>query len=202
MRTLVLLAVAAVVAGCARAEEEPVVVPEVPQIGTTAPASGARERPVPQTCGELATSEDVGTIIGTLITGEPQPVVGVPQESIGRTARLDCYYGLPAGKPLSAAIVWIGVASYTDEASAQGRVTATITGERDVGARVNEVPVGQGRGVLLRGQTWMLVAMRGSTTVVVSVRPDLVREDRAGAILGQLADKALTPREPAPTTTG
>jgi hypothetical protein len=59
---------------------------------------------------------------------------------------------------------------------------------------VNDVAVGQGRGVLIRGVNWMLVAARGRTTVVVQVIPVLVREDQAGAILGQVADFALTSR--------
>lgn len=186
-------AVAVLVSGCARANQ-PVVAPEVPKFSTTAPQSASTEgRPVPPTCADVITPEEAGTILGVLITGDPQPVVGVPQSDIGRTARLDCYYGVRPGKPMSAATVSISLVSYTDTARAQARLTNTISAERDAGAQVNEVPVGAGSGVLLRGKTWTLVAQRGSTTVVVTIAPNLVREDRAGAMLGQLADKALTP---------
>jgi hypothetical protein len=190
---MVLIGVMLAVSGCAR-EKEPVVVPEVPQFSTAGPPSGnaAAGRPVPKTCGDLVSSEDIGTILGSLI-GDGRPVVGVPQPSIGRTARLDCYYGLSGNRPVSTATVWLGLATYTDRQHAQDRLTDTVSTERDAGSQINEVPVGAGEGVLMRGKTWMLVATRGKTTVVVSVQRSLVREDRAGAMLGQLADKALTP---------
>jgi hypothetical protein len=190
---LVLIGVILAVSACAR-EKQPVVAPEVPQFSTAAPPSGnaAAGRPVPKTCGDLVSSEDIGTVLGTLI-GDGRPVVALPQPSIGRTARLDCYYGLSGNRPVSTATVWIGLATYTDRQHAQGRLTDTVSTERDAGSQINEVPVGAGEGVLMRGKTWMLVATRGKTTVVVGVQRDLVREDRAGAILGQLADKALTP---------
>jgi hypothetical protein len=54
--------------------------------------------------------------------------------------------------------------------------------------------VGAGEGTLLRGKAWTVVARRGSTTVVVTITPNLVNEDRVGPMLGQLADLALTPR--------
>jgi hypothetical protein len=75
-------------------------------------------------------------------------------------------------------------------------MTATVTGERDASATVsvNDVAVGADRGVLIRNAGWMLVAVRGRTTVVVRVLPGNVREDHAGAVLGQLADFALTSR--------
>jgi hypothetical protein len=201
VRVWILAAVMVLASGCAHGSA-PVTVPEVPQFNTDVPqpsgAAPATARPVPKTCAEIATPEDIGTILGMLITGDPLPVVGVPQASIGRTARLDCYYGVPPGKPAASAPVWIGLTTYTDPKRAQSRVTNTISAERDAGSQVNEVPVGSGEGVLLRGKTWTLAAVRGATTVVVTVPPNLVREDRAGAMLGQLADKALTPGQPTP----
>ena len=143
-------------------------------------------------------AEEISTVLGILINGDARPVVGVPQPSIGRTARLDCYWGVRGNRPVSTATVWIGLATYTDPKHAQQRLTNTISSERDAGSQINEVPVGGGEGVLIRGKTWMLVAMRGQTTVVVSIQPNLVREDRAGAMLGQLADKSLTPTTPTP----
>ena len=192
MRALVLVAVAVLVSACAGATE-PMTDPEVPLFSTPAPPGSLEGRAVPKTCAEVATLEEIGRILGTLVTGDPHPVVGVPQENIGRTARLDCYYGVPRGKPRTTATVWIALATYTDAHWAQRRLSNTVDDERASGARVSDVPVGPDRGVLLRGKTWMLVAVRGSTTVVITVQPNLVREDRAGAMLGQLADTALTP---------
>jgi hypothetical protein len=194
MRAWVLvLATVTVVSGCAR--EAPVADPEVPRFSTAAPSgAGASGRPVPKTCTDVITPEDAGTILGVFLGGEPQPVVGVPLPDIGRTARLDCYYGLQPGRPLSTATLWVGVTSYTDARHAQDRLATTIDVERDASSHVDEIPVGQGKGTLLRGKAWTVVALRGSTTVVVTVRPNLVNEDRAGPMLGQLADRVLTPQ--------
>lgn len=195
MRALVVV-VCLLVSGCAGATE-PLADPEVPVFSTPAPPGSLEGRPVPKTCGEVATLEEIGRILGTLVTGAPRPVVGVPQQNIGRTARLDCYYGVQPGKPVATATVWIGVATYTDGHWAQRRLSNTVDDEREAGARVSDVPVGPDRGVLLRGKaTWMLVAVRGATTVVVTIHPNLIREDRAGAMLGQLANLALTDPPP------
>lgn len=190
---LIAAALAVSVAGCARAKQ-PVVVPEVPRFTSAAPPPGnaTAGRPVPKTCGDVMSAEDISTVLGILLNGDARPVVGVPQPGIGRTARLDCYWGVRGNRPVSTATVWIGLASYTSPKRAQQRLTNTISTERDAGSQINEVPVGGGEGVLIRGKTWMMVAMRGPATVVVSIQPNLVREDRAGAMLGQLADKALT----------
>lgn len=194
MRAWVLVvATVAVVSGCAR--EAPVADPEVPQFSTAAPSGeSASARPVPKTCTEVITPEEAGTILGVYLGGEPQPVVGVPLPDIGRTARLDCYYGLQSGRPLSTATLWVGITSYTDPRRAQDRLAATIDVERDASSHVDEIPVGSGKGTLLRGKAWTVVALRGSTTVVVTIRPNLVNEDRVGPMLGQLADLTLTPR--------
>ena len=128
------------------------------------------------------------------MTGQTLPVVGVPEPKIGRTARIDCYYGVPTGQQLTTAPVSIGVASYTDEAAARKRMSGTIADEKEAGAKANDVPVGPDRGVLLNGTKRTLVAARGSSTVVVSVILDLVPEDQAGSLIGRLADRALTPR--------
>ena len=188
--------VAVVLAGClgmtgCGGSPEPVSAPEVPTFSAAAPPSGVRA--VPKTCGEVATVEEISTILTTLITGPVSPVVGVPQSSIGRTARLDCYYGGTG----AAAPVWIALASYTDEQSASRRAEATAEEEQDAGATVSAVRVGAERGLLLTGTRLLVVAQREETTVVVSAAKTLVRPDFAGTFLGQLADLALSPREPA-----
>ena len=144
------------------------------------------------TCGAIATLEDITRIFATFVDGQTLPIVGVPQDNIGRTARLDCYYGVPPGQPVAAAKVWIGLASYVNEESARKRPTTTVADEREAGATVSDVPVGQDAACCCGTTSWMLVANRGSTTVVVQVVAGLVREDHAGALLGQLADFALT----------
>ena len=193
MRLLPVLLAAALAAGCA-APAEPIKDPEVPLFETPAPPGSTEGREVPKTCDEVATHEEISRILNTLVKGQVLPIVGIPQDNIGRTARLDCYFGVPTGKPAAAAPVRIALATYTDTRWANRRLSNTVAEEREGGSRVSDVPVGTHRGVLLRSSTtWTLVAARGRTTAVVIARPGLIREDQAGALLGQLADKALTP---------
>lgn len=189
---LVILGAVLVISGCARSAP-PSSSPAVP-VFSTAPANAGVERTVPVDCGDVATLDDLTRLLDNLVTGSVQPIVGVAQTNIGRTARIDCYYGVPTGKPVKNAKVWIGLASYVNEESARKRLTATVAGERTAGATVSDVKVGGDRGVLIRNANWMLVANRGRTTVVVQVISVLVREDHAGALLGQVAEHALTSR--------
>lgn len=182
-------------AGGCTSSTPPAESPAVP-VFSSAPRNAGVERVVPDDCDAVATLDDLTRIIGTFVSGPVYPVVGVPQDNIGRTARLDCYYGLSPGQPAEAAQVWIGLTSYVNEESARKRLTATVADERSASGTVsvNDVAVGDGRGVLVRNAGWMLVAGRGRTTVVVRVLPVVVREDHAGALLGQVADFALTER--------
>jgi hypothetical protein len=197
VRTLILVAVTVLVAvSCAACSDDgPAAAPKVPAFTTSSSAPAPQgDRTVPKTCGGLATLTEVVDILGVAVTGQTLPVVGVPEAKIGRTARLDCYYGVPDGRGTADAPVWIGLASYTDEAAAKKRMTSTIDTERETGAKASDVPVGADRGVLLIGAKRTLVAMRGKNTVVVTAIPDLVGEDQAGSLLGKLADRALTAR--------
>ena len=182
-------------AGCAA--PAPVTDPSVPVFTPQAAPGAVTGRTVPATCDELVTLTEIKTILATLITGQTLPIVGVPQENIGRTARLDCYYGVPPGQPVAAAAVWIGLTTYADGESARERLDNTVADETGAGATESEVEVGPTTGTLLAGDRPLVVAMRGTTTVVVATVAGLVRDDQAGALLGQLADLALTPREPA-----
>jgi hypothetical protein len=168
--------------------------PKVPSFNTSTAPSASRDRPVPKTCGGVATVDEVTNILQVAVTGQTLPVVAIPDPKIGRTARIDCYYGVPSGQPYTAAPVSIGIASYTDEAAARKRMNSTIADEKDKGGKANDVPVGPDRGVLLNSTKRTLVAVRGNNTVVVSVVLDLIPEAQAGSLIGRLADHALTPR--------
>ena len=194
MRTgiLVLVAAMAMVSSCSGSP--PATAPKVPVFSTSAPPSSAREREVPKTCGGIATLAEVTQILNAAVTGQTLPIVGVPEPKIGRTARLDCYYGVPDGQPVTAAVLTVGLASYTDEQAAERRMASTVETEREAGAKANDVSVGSDRGVLLNGTKRTLVAVRGRNTVVVTANPDLVAEDQAGSLLARLADRALSPR--------
>jgi hypothetical protein len=184
---------ATLVAGCT--SDPPAASPQVPGFtSSTAPSTARQDRTVPKTCGGVATLTEVTDLLGTAVTGQTLPIVGVPEPKIGRTARIDCYYGVPDGQPVSAAAVWIALATYTDRTAAQRRMTSTVETEQEAGAKASDVPVGPDRGVLLTGTTRTLVATRGATTVAVTVPPTLIAEDQAPSLLGRLADHALTQR--------
>jgi|SRR6266498_1192151 len=196
MRVGFVVLVAAFLLGGCTSTEPPRDSPAVPRFSTAAP-NATLERSVPSSCDDVASLDDLTRILNNFVSGPVQRVVGVAQANIGRTARIDCYYSVPAGQPLSAAYVWIGLTSYVNAESARKRLTATIAEARAATGTVsvNDVAVGEkDRGVLIRGANWMLVAERGRTTVIVQVVPALVREDHAGAVLGQVADFALTSR--------
>jgi hypothetical protein len=195
VRGTVIAVAAVLLALSACTSDPPPANPEVPVFTTPAPPSSLPVKPVPKTCGGLATLTEVADILGAAVTGDTLPVVGVPEPSIGRTARLDCYYGVPAGQPRSAAAVWIGLAAYTDAAAARSRVDATVEAEREAGAKPTEAAVGPDLGTLLNAAKRTLVAVRDNTTVVVTVVADLVPEAQAAEILGRLANHVLTPRE-------
>lgn len=189
---LVIVAAVLALGGCAHGAP-PSNAPAVP-VFSTAPAKAGVERTVPGDCAAVATLDDLTRDLNNLVTGTVHPIVGVPQTDIGRTARIDCYYGVPPKQPIAKAKVWVGLASYVNEESARKRVSATVADERKAGATVSDVKVGPDRGVLIRNANWMLVAGRGRVTVVVQVIPVLVRDDHAGMLLGTVADHALTAR--------
>jgi hypothetical protein len=193
MRVGLTVLVAALALGGCTHSAPPRESPAVPVIGSSRPKAGG-ERTVPDDCDAVATLDDLTRMLHNFVPGPVRRIVGVPQDDIGRTARLDCYYGLAADQPTAAAPIWIGLTSYVDEESARKRRTATVADERSAGgtASVNDVVVGDGHGVLIRAASWMLVAGRGRVTVVVQVVPTMVREDQAGQLLGQVADFALT----------
>lgn len=187
---VVLVVTVLLVGGCTRSLP-PSSSPAVPVI-SSAPRNAGAERTVPDDCDAIATLDDLSRILNTLVAGPVQRVVGVPQDDIGRVARLDCYYGVPVGQPVSVAKIWIGLTGYVNAESARKRLTATVAAES--AASLSDVAVGSDRGVLVRNADWMLVAVRGRTTVVVKVVSGVVGDEHAGLLLGQVADFALTRR--------
>jgi len=140
----------------------------------------------------VSTTSEVADAIGRTITGQPRTVPGTPEQTIGRTGRIDCYYGLADGQPVGQATVAIGVATYTDGQAAARRVVRTVDDERAAGANVSSVAVGQEQGTLLVGETITLVVARQSTTVVVTLAKDLLSRERASEALARLANRALS----------
>lgn len=186
--------------GCGTKEQRtPLVVP-VPEF-TPSASTGASSAParivgtLPSGCGAIATAEEVADAIGQALPGSAKVVTGAADQTIGRTARIDCYYGLAEGQNLPDAPVRVGLASYSDAKAATTRVEKTIEEEREAGAKVSQVPVGPDKGTLLVGKTFAtLVATYQATTVVVIAQLSLVPANQAPSMLGKIADRALSPR--------
>ncbi|HWC79367.1 MAG TPA: hypothetical protein VG756_05320 [Pseudonocardiaceae bacterium] len=180
-----------VLAGCS--SPPPVSRPPVPSFSAASTSSVAAITAVPRGCDEVAEEADVDQIAGHQLPGSMAPVVGVPMPSINRTARLDCYYGIPPGQPPAAAAVSIGIASYSDAASAQHRAALTVTDARNSGAQASDVRVAGQQAVLLAGpQDQELVLAHGELTVLVSARAGVLPAGKTGPPLIALAQRALT----------
>jgi hypothetical protein len=190
-----LFAVVATLTACSRPDQSPIVVP-VPSFTPTTTSAAARiVGTLPAGCGAVAAAEEVSDAIARSLPGQPRLVTGAPDPKIGRTARLDCYYGLGDGQPITEAPVAVGLASYADMQAANRRVTATVDSERAAGAKVSDVPVGPDTGILMVGKKIVtLVATHQSTTVVVTVPLEVVPAERAAVSLAKIADRALSPR--------
>ena len=117
----------------------------------------------------MATSDAVDKIVGHPLGGTSQRVVGVPVSSIGRTARLDCYYGVPDGQNVTAALVTIGVSTYTDAAAATARVTSTVNDARTAQSKISTTKIGTAAATLMISQQNQALAVAdGTRTVTVT----------------------------------
>ncbi|TCO53046.1 hypothetical protein [Actinocrispum wychmicini] len=194
---LAALVVVAALAGCGTKNEPPPLVVPVPSFKPPQASSSPAARIVgalPTGCGAIATPEEVASAVGRAMNGTTKLVNGTPDTKIGRTARIDCYYGLTEGQQLPDAPVAVGLASYTDADAANKRVSSTVDGEKQAGAKVSDVQVGADKGKLMVGKKIAtLVATYKATTVVVIAQLDLVPEAQAPSVLGKIADRALSP---------
>jgi len=141
---------------------------------TTTPPVGTTP---PKQCTAVAVEADVDKIVGKPLGGSTGQVVGIAQANIGRTARLDCYFGIPDGQGLSAAVLTIGISTYTDAPSAQARVTSTVDGARSGGATVSTTKVDGSTASVMAGQQNQSLAMSvGTRTVLVTVNNGLLAQ--------------------------
>ncbi|MET0235991.1 MAG: hypothetical protein ABW224_15205 [Kibdelosporangium sp.] len=185
--------------GCGTQERTPLVVP-VPQFNSSSPAGSAVAPArivgaLPTGCGAIASAEEISESVGQAMTGAARLVTGTADPNIGRTARVDCYYGLTDGQELPDAPVRVGLASYTDAKAATTRIDKAVSEEREAGSKVSDVQVGPDKGTLLIGKKIAtLVATYQATTVVVIAQLSLVPANQAPSMLGKIADRALSPR--------
>lgn len=167
---------------------------------TSKPATATSAPPfvgtVPASCDPVASEGDVGTILGHPLTGTSNGIKGIAEAAIGRTARLDCYYGIPPNQPATTAVVSIGIGGYDNDADAAHRVLETVNQARDTGYTSSDVQVNGQNAVLLAGQqNQEVVLSAGSITVLVTAANSVVAPGKAGPPLIALAGKALTASE-------
>jgi hypothetical protein len=161
-----------------------------PTTATSAPPFAGN---VPASCDPVAAEGDVNQILGHPLTGTANGIKGIPEAAIGRTARLDCYYGIPPNQAATAAVVSIGIAAYDNAADAAHRVVETVNEARDTGYTSSSVQVNGQNAVLLAGQqNQEVVLSAGTITVLVTAANTVVQPGKAGPPLIKLAGKALT----------
>lgn len=193
---LLTLSLVAALVACAE-KQQPIIVPLPSATGDPSPGpagSPGADGLFPPACATLASAEDVANAVGRTFPGAPKEVAGNADQGIGRIGRIDCYYGLAAGRPTTEAPITIGLATYVDDKAAEARVTSTVNAEIGTGAPATKVNVGREQATLLTGTRPTLVGRYGSTTVVVSVARDVMDAGRVGKVLSRLADLALGPR--------
>ena len=161
-----------------------------PATATSAPPFVGK---VPASCDPVAAEADVDKILGQPLTGTSNGIVGIAEAAIGRTARLDCYYGIPPNQAATTGLVSIGIGGYDNPADAAHRVVETIGQARDTGYTSSNVQVSGQNAVLLAGQqNQEVVLSAGTITVLVTAANSVVQPGKAGPPLIQLAAKALS----------
>ncbi|MGW6448736.1 hypothetical protein [Lentzea sp. NPDC055074] len=171
--------------------------PQIPKI--TPPTTPSRvpvmvDRALPDDCELVVPVEVMNAAIGQELPGEPRIIVGIKEPGIGRTGKIDCYYGIPEKKGLPDAKIVIGLSTYTDDLTARTRVNESVEAERGEGAKVTEVDVGKQKGTLVEGKDeQLLIGSLGKSTFVVRNRNNFIPKEKLIAILPVLAVQSMTP---------
>ncbi|GGU87569.1 hypothetical protein [Lentzea flava] len=191
----VALAVCAACSSPAPQSQEPP--PQIPKI--TPPTTPSRvpamvDRPLPDDCELVVPVDVMNATLGQELPGGPRIIIGIKEPSIGRTGKIDCYYGIPEKKNLPDAKIIVGLSTYTDELTARTRITESIEAERQDGAKITEVDVGKQKGTLIEGkEEQLLIGSLGKTTFVVRNRNNFLPQARLMAVLPVLAQQSMTP---------
>jgi hypothetical protein len=112
---------------------------------------------------------------------------------LGRTGKIDCYFGIAPGKALPDAMIIVGLATYVDELTARNRVTDSLEAERKDGATITDVEVGKQRGSLVAtsGER-LLIGSLGKTTFVVRAKNGVLPDDKIGPVLSAFGAQSMT----------
>ena len=172
--------------------------PQIPKI--TPPTTPSRipmmvDRPsLPDDCELVVPVEVMNATLGQELPGEPRIIVGIKEPAIGKTGKIDCYYGIPEKKDLAEAKIIIGLSTYVDELTARTRVGESVEAERAEGAKITEVDVGKQKGTLVEGKDeQLLIGSLGKSTFVVRNRNNFIPQARLMAVLPVLAQQCMTP---------
>ncbi|MEU7480597.1 hypothetical protein AB0A63_31780 [Lentzea sp. NPDC042327] len=199
IRFFMALGAAALTAACSSAAPQssapPPQIPKITPPTTQSKALAMVDRPaLPDDCDLVVDVDTMNAILGQELPGEPQIIIGVKEPGIGRTGKIDCYYGIPPKQGLPAAKIIIGLSTYTDELTARTRVAESVEAERQDGAKITEVDVGKQKGTLIEGKDeQLLIGSLGKSTFVVRSRNGFVPPQNLTKILPPLAQQAMTP---------
>ncbi|SDG91844.1 hypothetical protein SAMN05216553_113105 [Lentzea fradiae] len=187
-----------VCAACAEAGPQtaapPPQIPKITPQTTPTKAPVMVDRPLPDDCDLVVPADVMNATLGQELPGEPRIIIGIKEPGIGRTGKIDCYYGIPEKRNLPDAKIVIGLSTYTDEATAKTRVAESVDAERTDGAKITEVDVGKQKGTLIEGKDeQLLIGSLGKSTFVVRNRNNFLPADRLTAVLPVLAERSMTP---------
>jgi hypothetical protein len=188
-------------AGCAacsspapQTQEPPPQIPKITPPTTPSRVPAMVDRPLPDDCELVVPVDVMNATLGQELPGEPRIIIGIKEPGIGRTGKIDCYYGIPEKKNLSDAKIIVGLSTYTDELTARTRVTESVEAERQDGAKISEVDVGKQKGTLIEGkEEQLLIGSLGKTTFVVRNRNNFIPQAKLAAVLPVLAQQSMTP---------
>ncbi|MFD4670620.1 hypothetical protein ACFWNN_12840 [Lentzea sp. NPDC058450] len=171
--------------------------PQIPKI--TPPTTPSRvplmvDRALPDDCELVVPAEVMDATLGQELEGEPRIIIGIKEPGIGKTGKVDCYYGIPEKKGLLDAKIVIGLSTYVDDLTARTRVAESVEAERGEGAKITEVDVGKQKGTLIENKDeQLLVGSLGKSTFVVRNRNNFIPKEKLVAVLPVLAQQAMTP---------
>lgn len=202
VRTTVLAAVVVLVcAACSTEKRPPAAAPQIPTIlppTTFTRAPQMTDRPLPDDCELILPVTSLHKFLGRELPGELRTIIGIPEPSLARTGKVDCYYGLGERQPLGAAPVVVGLATYADPAAAGTRVEESVAAEREDGASVTQLDVGKVKASLVSTKAErLLIGSLGKTTFVSRAKAGVVPDDQVGVFLAALAQQSMTPIEDA-----
>ncbi|MBM9466797.1 hypothetical protein [Nakamurella leprariae] len=167
----------------------PATTPATPSTTSSSAAPTVQVDPLTNDCAALMNAADVKRTLNADIADTRARIQDVANPDRGVTGRIKCLYGTADNKSGDVTIL---LTQYTDAAAATAQVAATVTAERDLGAKVAEAQVqGFGAEILLR-DGGLIVLPYDSWTLSIVVAGGKADDATLEAGLPQLADTVLT----------